>query len=168
MSSTSLELGEIVNTEVREPSGAVTSFSHDYPIDGSRLLRIPSLSPILAEGKTLTPELRDEIRDRFVADGVFSSVTVNLTLMSTRVDFENKIQPGETLFLRLLGLDGTVDPSSGSFAVDGSGSINIPFLGGVLVRDSFLFEVEHQIEQGLIDAGAFAEPLVNVTRVQLA
>lgn len=168
MSTTSLELGEIVNAEVRDPSGAVTSFSHDYPIDASRLLRIPSLSPILAEGKTVTPELRDEIRDRFVSDGIFSSLTVNVTLMATRVDFENKIQPGDTLFLRLLGLDGTVDPSSGSFAVDASGSISIPFLGGVLVRDNLLFEAEHQIEQGLIDSGVFAQPLVNVTRVQLA
>lgn len=116
----------------------------------------------------MTPELRDEIRDRFVSDGIFSSLTVNVTLMSTRVDFENKIQPGDTLFLRLLGLDGTVDPSSGSFAVDASGSISIPFLGGVLVRDNLLFEAEHQIEQGLIDDGVFAQPLVNVTRVQLA
>lgn len=167
MSSTSLELGEIVNVEVRDSSGAVTSFSHDYPIDASSLLRIPSLSPILAEGKALTPELRDEIHDRFVSNGVFTDLTVNLTLSSAHVDLQNKIQPGETLFLRLLNLDGTVDPSSGSFAVDGSGSINIPFLGGVLVRDNFLFEAEHQIEQGLVDGGFFAQPLVNVTRVQL-
>ena len=118
MSSTSLELGEIVNVEVRDSSGAVTSFSHDYPIDASSLLRIPSLSPIQAVGKALTPELRDEIHDRFVSDGVFSNLTVNLTLSSAQVDFENKIQPGETLFLRLLGLDGTVDPSSGSFTVN--------------------------------------------------
>ena len=168
MSSTSLELGEIVNVEVRDSSGAVTSFSHDYPIDASSLLRIPSLSPIQAVGKALTPELRDEIRDTFVSDAVLSILTVNLTLSSAHVDFENKIQPGETLFVRLLGLDGTVDPSSGSFAVDGSGSINIPFLGGVLVRDNLLFEAEHQIEQGLIDGGFFTQPLVNVTRVQLA
>jgi protein involved in polysaccharide export with SLBB domain len=168
MSSTSLELGEIVKAEVREPSGAVTSFSHDYPVDASRLLRIPSLGQILAEGKTLTPELRDEIRDRFVSDGVFSSVTVNLALRSARVDLENTIQPGETLFLRLLGLDGTVDPGSGSFVVDGSGSISMPFLGGVLLRDNRLFEAEHQIEQGLLDGGFFSQPLVNVTRVQLA
>jgi protein involved in polysaccharide export with SLBB domain len=167
MSSTSLDLGEIVNVEVRDSSGVVTSFSHDYPVDASSLLRIPSLSAIEAEGKTLTPDLRDEIRDRFVSDGVFSNPTVNLTLNPTRVDLENKIQPGETLYIRLLGPDGTVDPSSGSFAVDGSGSINVPFLGGVLVGDSLLFEAEHQIEQGLIDGGFFTQPLVNVTRVQL-
>jgi protein involved in polysaccharide export with SLBB domain len=168
MSSTALELGEIVNAEIRESSGAVTSFSHDYPIDPSSLLRIPSLSPIAAQGMTLTPELRDAIADRMVSEGIFSSVTVNLHLLSTTVDFNNKITPGETLFLRILGSDGVVDPSSGSFTVDGSGSINIPFLGGVLVRDNLLFEAEHQIEQGLIDRGFFTQPFVNVTRVQLA
>ena len=40
MSSMSLELGEIVNVEVRDSQGRVTSFSHDYPIDASSLLRI--------------------------------------------------------------------------------------------------------------------------------
>jgi hypothetical protein len=167
MSSSSLELGEIVNVEVRDPAGVVSSYTHDYPVDPSRLIRIPLLNTIFAEGKALTPDLRDEISDRFVADGVFTSLTVNLTLASARVDFDNKIQPGDTLFVRTLGIDGTVDPSSGAFVVDGFGSINIPFLGGVLVRDSLLFEAEHQIEQGLVDGGVFAQPLVNVTRVQL-
>ena len=167
MSNSSLELGEIVQAEVRDPSGVVTDYSHDYPVDPSRLLRIPSLEPIFAEGKVLTPDLRDEIADRFVADGVFTSVTVNLTLTGGLVDFDNKIQPGETLFLRLLGLDGTVDPSSGAFVVDSTGAINIPFLGGVLVSDSLLFEAEHQIEQGLIDAAIFSQPFVNLTRTQL-
>ena len=40
----SLGLEAMVNVEVRDASGVVTSFSHDYPIDASSLLRIPSLS----------------------------------------------------------------------------------------------------------------------------
>jgi protein involved in polysaccharide export with SLBB domain len=167
MSSDSLEKGEIVHAEVREASGAITSFSHDYPIDPSSLLRIPSLNPIAAEGSTLI-QLRDAIAGAMVTEGLFTSVTVNLALLSTRVDFANKISPGDNLFLRILGGDGTVDPSSGSFTVDGTGSINIPFLGGVLVGGSLLFEAEHQIEQGLIQGGFFPTPFVNVTRVQLA
>ncbi|MFI1508121.1 polysaccharide biosynthesis/export family protein [Streptomyces sp. NPDC020597] len=167
MPADSLELGEVVNAEIRDASGAVTSFTHEYPIDASRLLRIPSLNTIIAEGKPLTPDLRDEIHDRFVDDGILDPVTVNLTLSSTRVDLENTIQPGEKIFVRLLNPDGTVDPSSGSFVVDGSGSINIPFLGGVLVRNYRFFEAEHEIEQGLIDGGFFSQPIVNVTRVQL-
>ncbi|GAB3968888.1 polysaccharide biosynthesis/export family protein [Plantactinospora veratri] len=168
MSTTSLSLGEVVNVEVREASGAVTLFSHDYPVDASRLLRIPSLGPVLAEGKPLTPDLRDDIYNQFSADGVLFGHTVNLGLSGIRVDLENTVQPGQTLFLRLLNPDGAVEPSSGSFAVDGSGSIHIPFLGDVLVRDHRLFEAEHQIEQGLIDGGFFTQPLVNVTRVPLA
>ena len=168
MSSLSLDPGEIVSVEVRDSAGAVTAFTHDYPVDASSLLRIPSLSTIAAVGKTLTPDLRDEVTDRFVTDGILSAPTVNLTLSSARVDLENKIQPGETLYLRLLNPDGTVDPSSGSFAVDGSGSMNIPFLGGVFVLDALLFEAEHLIEQGLLDGGFFTQPLVNVTRVPLA
>jgi protein involved in polysaccharide export with SLBB domain len=167
MSSTSLELGEIINAEIRDPSGAVTSFSHDYPIDPSSLLRIPSLSPITAVDLTLT-QLRDAIADRMVVDQIFASVTVNLSLQSARVDFRNKIRPGDTLFLRLLADDGTVDPSSGSFAVDGAGIINIPFLGLTLVKEALLFEAEHQIEQGLIKGSFFAQPFINLTRVQLA
>ena len=167
MSSASLELGEVVHAEVREPSGAITTFSHDYPIDPSSLVRIPSLSPIAAAGVTLI-QLRDAIADAMVSEGLFASVTVNLTLLSTRVDFSNKIGGGDLLFLRILGPDGTIDPSSGSFPVDGTGSVNIPFLGGVLVDGALLFEAEHQIEQGLIDGGFFAQPFVYLTRVQLA
>jgi protein involved in polysaccharide export with SLBB domain len=118
-------------------------------------------------GKTLI-QLRDAIADAIVNEGLFSSVTVNLTLLSTRLDFANQISLGDNLFLRILGGDGTVDPSSGSFTVDGTGSINILFLGGVLVGGSLLFEAEHQIEQGLIQGGFFTQPFVNVTRVQLS
>ncbi|USQ85312.1 polysaccharide biosynthesis/export family protein [Streptomyces phaeoluteigriseus] len=168
MSTTSLELGEVVNVEVREASGAVTPFSHEYPVDASSLLRIPSLNMIVAAGKALQPDLRDEIHDRFVSDGVLSSLTVNVTPSSTLVDLENTIQPGETIFVRLLNTDGTIDSSSGSFPVDASGSIHMPFLGGVLLNNNRFFEAEHQIEQGLSDGGFFAQPLVNVTRTQLA
>ena len=169
MSSTSPELGEIVNVEVRDAAGVVTSFSHDYPIDASSLLRIPSLSTIIAKDLALMPDLRDTIADRFVNDQVLSVVTVNVTLLPTMVDFQRKIAPGETLFVRILGSDGSIDPSSGSFPVDGSGTINIPFLGGTLVRDNLLFEAEHQIEVGLEEGQFFTQPfVVNVTRTQLA
>jgi protein involved in polysaccharide export with SLBB domain len=168
MSSDSLELGEIVTAEIRDPSGIITSYSHDYPIDPSGLLRIPSLDPIFAKGLTLT-QLRDAIADAMVSQGLFSSVTVNLTLLFQQVDFANAITPGDDLFLRILGNDGTADPSSGSYTVDGTGSINIPFLGLTRVLGALLFEAEHAIEQGLIDGGFFTLPfVVNVTRVQLA
>ncbi|MBW8729082.1 MAG: polysaccharide biosynthesis/export family protein [Inquilinus limosus] len=167
MSSTSLELGEVVAAEIRDSSGAITSFSHDYPIDPSSLVRIPSLSSVAAVGMTLM-QLRDAIADAMVREGLFSIVTVNLTLSSARVDFDSPIRAGDIIYVRILGLDGGIDPSSGSYMVDGAGSINFPFLGGVMVDGALLFEAEHQIEQGLIDGGFFTQPFVNVTRVQLA
>jgi protein involved in polysaccharide export with SLBB domain len=170
MSSTSLELGEIVKTEVREAGGVPSPFSHDYPIDPSGFMRIPDLEPIAAEGKGLT-QLRNAITDAMVAEGLFTSgsVTVNLTLLSTRVDYANKIRPGDKLFLRIFGEpDLTVDPSSGSYTVDETGSINIPLLGLVRVDGALLFEAENQIRQGLIDGGFLDSPVVYVTRVQLA
>jgi protein involved in polysaccharide export with SLBB domain len=166
MSTTSLELGEIVGVEVRDPG--VTKYSHDYPVDASRLLRIPLLQPILAEGKALTPELRDEIHNRFVSDNVLSNPTINLTLRAARVDFQREIQPGDTLFIRILEIDGSANPASGSYQVDGSTSISFPFLGGVLLSGHRPFEAEHQIERGLVDGGFLSNPIVNVTLVQLA
>lgn len=168
MSSTALELGEIVTVEVREASGAVSGFSHEYPVDPSGLLRIPSLAPVTAAGLALTPDLRDALTDRFIADAVLSSPTVNVTLSGVRLDYATVLQPGETLFLRILAGDGTLDPSSGGYPIDGSGTVTIPFLGGVLVRGSQPFEAEHQIEQGLVDGGFFAQPFVNVSRLPLA
>jgi protein involved in polysaccharide export with SLBB domain len=129
MSSTSLELGEVIAAEIRDSSGAITSFSHDYPIDPSSLLRIPSLSPVAAVGMTLM-QLRDAIADAIVREGLFSIVTVNLSLSSARVVFDNPIRAGDTIYVRILGLDGSVDPSSGSYMVDGAGSINFPLLDG--------------------------------------
>ncbi|MGY1580341.1 polysaccharide biosynthesis/export family protein [Streptomyces sp. MN13] len=169
MSTTSLQLGEIVHAEVRELTGTVSTYSHEYPVDASRLIRIPDLSPIIAEGKPLTPDLRDEIHDRLIADRALSgTIAVNLSLAFARVDWQRTIQPGDTLFVRFLDRGGKVDPASGSFPVDGSGTISIPFLGSVLVRDHRLFEAEHAIEQGLLDGRFFPRPLVNVTRVHLS
>ena len=169
MSQSSLELGEVVHVEVRDSAGAVTDYTHEYPIDASGLLRIPSLSQIIAHGMALTPDLRDTISDHFVSDGIFSVVTVNVTLTSTRIDFDTEIAPGETLFIRILNSDGSADQSSGAFPVDGAGIVHIPFLGGTLVRHHRLFEAEHQIEVGLEEGGFFSQPfVVNVTRVNLA
>lgn len=168
MSSDSLALGEIIGTEIRNASGIIEPYSHDYPIDPSGLLRIPSLEPIPARGATLT-QLRDKIADAIVNQGLLSIVTVNLALSPQQVDFASKITPGDDLFLRILGNDGAADPSSGSYTVDGTGNINIPFLGFVRVEGALLFEAEHAIEQGLIDGSFFTLPfVVNVTRVQLA
>jgi protein involved in polysaccharide export with SLBB domain len=166
MSGAALELGEIVRTEVRESSGALSSYSHDYPVDPSGLVRIPALSPIAAKDKTLT-QLRDAIAGAMVDQGLFSSVTVNLTLLPTRVDFADKIRPGDKLFLRVLGNDGTLEPISGSYTVDPTGAVNLPLgLGFVRVDGHLLFEAEHALQQGL--GGVFIQPLVvNVTRVQL-
>ena len=117
----------------------------------------------------LTPDLRDTIADRFVSDGILPVVTINLSLLSTTVDLDTKISLARVSFWRGFWVDGSIDPSSGPFPVDGSGIINIPFLGGTLVRDNLLFEAEHQIEVGLEDGGFFSQPfVVNVTRVQLA
>lgn len=167
MSGMSLEFGEIVKAEIREGAGAISTFSHDYPIDPSGLLRIPSLKPLQATGKEL-PQLRDAIADAMVDQGLFGSVIVNLTLLPERVDFNNKIISGDDLFLRILESDGVVAPSSGLYPVDPNGSINIPLLGSVLVKEHLLFEGEHAIEQGLIDGGFFIQPFVNVTRVRLS
>jgi protein involved in polysaccharide export with SLBB domain len=168
MSSSSLELGEIVHVEVRDAAGTVTAYTHDYPIDASTLLRIPSLGLIRGAGMALTPELRDTIADRFVTDGILSPVTVNVSLSANTVDLQTNIAPGDLLFIRILGPDGAIDPSSGSFPVDGDGFINIPFLGGTFVLDNRFFEAEHQIEVGLEEGGFFTQPfVVNVTRIAL-
>lgn len=126
MSNLSLELGEIVHVEVRDAAGTVTAYTHDYPVDASTLLRIPSLGLIPAAGMALNPELRDTISDRFVSDGVLSPVTVNATLSPNTVDFQTNIAPGDLLFVRVLGPDGAIDASSGSYLVDAYGFINIP------------------------------------------
>lgn len=168
MSSSSLELGEIVHVEVRDAAGAVTTYTHDYPVDASTLLRIPSLGLIRAAGMALTPDLRDTVTDRFISDGILSPVTVNVTLSANTIDLQNNIAPGDLLFIRILGPDGAIDPSSGSFPVDGDGFVNIPFLGGTFVLDNRFFEAEHQIEVGLEDGGFFTQPfVVNVTRIAL-
>jgi protein involved in polysaccharide export with SLBB domain len=166
MSATLLELGEIIRAEIRDPSGAVSSFSHDYPIDPSSLLRMPSLIPIPAVGQSLAT-LQILITNSLVNGGIFTSPTVNLALLNSRVDFLNRISPGDRLFVRVLATDGSVDPSSGAYTVDGAGFINFPFVGGIPLQAALLFEAEQQIGQGLIDQGIFPQPFVNVTRVQL-
>ena len=165
MSANLLELGEIIRAEIRD-SGAVSSFSHDYPIDPSSLLRIPSLIPISAVGQSLAT-LQILITNSLINERILTSPTVNLALLSARVDFLNKINPGDGLFVRILATDGSIDPSSGVYVVDGAGFINFPFIGVIPLQGALLFEAENQIGQGLIDQGILTQPMVNVTRVQL-
>jgi protein involved in polysaccharide export with SLBB domain len=161
-----LAVGQIVYTEIRAGEGGVESYSHEYPIEPSGKVRIPLVAPVSAQAKTLT-ELRDAIANAIVTAKLFKEVTVNLTVLSTRVDYANIIKPGEKLFLRILENDGKISPSSGAYVVDNTGSINIPFLGLVKVAGAFLVDAQTQIEQGLIVKLILKSPVVHVTRTHL-
>jgi protein involved in polysaccharide export with SLBB domain len=138
----SLVVGQIVHTEVRAEAGGITPWSHDYPIEPSGNLRIPLVAPVAAAGQTVT-QLRQAIAGAIVAAKLFPAVTVNLDVLSAQVDYTNTIKGGEKLFLRILD-GGNVSPSSGSYIVDNSGEINIPFLGFIKVSGRFLVDVQNR------------------------
>src|SRR5262249_39640388 len=62
--SPTLAKGQVVNVEIREASGAVSAFSHEYPIDSAGNIEIPTAGTIVAGGKTLV-QLRQAIHNAF-------------------------------------------------------------------------------------------------------
>ncbi len=156
--------GQVVNVEVRDGSGKVTEFSHEYPVDLAGNIEFPTAGTVAAAGKTLV-QLRQAIHNAF-AGGVFVSPTVNVSLSSKTVSYSDVIRIGATLQIRVLDGVGAVDPSSGAYTVDTAGKIHIPFLGDLSVAGMTMAALENQIEGGIRNA-FITNAVVNVTSTVL-
>jgi protein involved in polysaccharide export with SLBB domain len=158
--------GNVVNVEVRDSAGVVTDYSHEYPVEPNGNIRIPNIAPVTAQGLTLL-QLRDAITQAFLTGAVFTAVTVNVRMTSKRVDYPVPISVNDNLHLRIMDIAGKNDNASGMYVVDNAGNINIPYLGLTQVRGQMLMTAQTSIETKL-NGPFFANPVVNLTRVNLA
>ena len=162
-----LATGNVIHAEIRDGAGSVTDYTHDYPVEPSGNIRIPKVAAIRAQGLTLT-QLRDAITQAILTAGLYTKVTVNVALSSTKVDYHVPISTNDKLFLRILESAGKIDSSSGAYVVDNSGSINIPYVGMLNVKGRMLADVQADIENNIISGAILQQPVVNLSRKLLS
>ncbi|NEQ32571.1 MAG: DUF4157 domain-containing protein [Leptolyngbya sp. SIO4C5] len=156
--------GQVVSVEIRDGSGAVTEFSHEYPIDLAGNIEIPTAGTLPARGQTLA-QLRQAIHNAFMPN-ILRNPTVNVALTNKTVNYSRQLSNGDTVHMRVLGGSGEVDPSSGSYTVDAQGQLHLPFVGDITVAGDTLTAVENRIEQG-IRSGFILNAVVHLAMTQL-
>ncbi|MGE5049637.1 MAG: polysaccharide biosynthesis/export family protein [Deltaproteobacteria bacterium] len=170
-----LAKNQVVAVEVRDPSGAVApGYSHEYPVkgdptageDGGVILRIPDLQPFRARELKLV-DLRKQVQAALVAAKIFPSATVNATLSTKGVAYEQTINPGDTIWLRILGPGGALDKASGSYTVNDGGEVDLPWLGLLKVGGSSLADVEADVLKRVADARLFQGALIDLSLEEL-
>jgi protein involved in polysaccharide export with SLBB domain len=140
--------GQVVLLEVRDGNGAVTRFSHAYPVDPEGKVRIPTVGPVAARDLTLV-ELREVLGRAFA--GIVSGGSVNLTPSSDTVFYAEPIARSTQLYLRILDSQGAVDPSSGAYAVDSQARLHLPRLGDIDTANYTLGQLETSLQRAIDD-----------------
>ncbi|HEY6911652.1 MAG TPA: hypothetical protein VI356_19900 [Myxococcales bacterium] len=170
-----LAQNQVVAIEVRDPSGAVASgYSHEYPVkadptageEGGVVLRIPGLQPFRARELKLV-DLRKQVQAALVAAKIFTAATVNASLSQKTVSYEQPVNPGDTLWLRILGPGGALDKASGSYTVNDGGEVDLPWLGLLKVGGSSLADVEADVLKRVADARLFQGALIDLSLGEL-
>ncbi len=170
-----LAKNQVVSIEVRDQVGAVAAgYSHEYPIkadptageEGGVILRIPDLQPFRARELKLV-DLRKQVSAALVAAKLFSSVSVNASLSPKGVAYEQALNPGDTIWLRILGKGGSLDKASGSYPINDGGEVDLPYLGLLKVGGSTLADVEADLLKRVADARLFAGAVIDLSLDEL-
>lgn len=158
-----LTYGLVVRVEVRA-GGDIENITHEYPIDVNGYIKIPPLGLVRAAGLS-TDQLADQIQGDLTTGGFIRSPTVNVTLTQKIVAYGALITY-PSVYLRLLGPDGTVESGSGEYPVRSDGTLNLPYVGIISARNRRLDVVESEIES-LIRQGYIHNGFVHLTRQHL-
>jgi protein involved in polysaccharide export with SLBB domain len=166
-----LTTGQVVNVEIRESNGAVTAFSHEYPIDSAGNIRIPSgaapaVGIVPARGRTLV-QLRQAIFNALTQGRILLNPTVNVSLSSKTVTPTQRVGVGDTVHVRVLESGGAVDPSSGAYMVDSAGKLHLPVVGEIDAAGKTVADLESQIQRGITAAKFLVNSVVHVSMVPL-
>ncbi len=156
--------GQVVRVEVRDGSGAVARFTHEYPIDPNGNMRIPSLGNVVARELTLVA-LRESLRQAFT--NVVAGSSVNVTPSASIMTYDAPIARADRLYLRILDPQGNVDASSGSYVVDSDGKLHLPRVGDIDTADMTMGALEAGLERAVGDR-FLRGAVVNVSKTELA
>ena len=160
--------------EVRDPTGAITGYSHEYPIkgdpaageEGGVILRLPDLPPLRAK-ELKQAELRKKVAADLVAAKIFPSASVNASLSDKAVVYEQPLNAGDKFWLRILGKGGAVDKASGSYVINDGGEVDLPYLGLLKVAGGTLGDLEADLLKRVSDARLFAGAVIDLSLDEL-
>lgn len=154
-----LRMGQVIRVEVRSSGGDIEPMTHNYPVAPNGCVILPMLGCVIAAGKTTT-QLRADI-ERGLTNGFFRSPTVNVSLVSRTVNYGHIVAAGESIFIRVLGSDGSVE-FQGDFPVDSTGQIHIPMVGNLNVQNQNFSVIESTIRSRMILGEFLRDPTVHV------
>lgn len=170
---TNLKEGQIVNVEIRESNGSISPLSHEYPIDPTGKIKIPSLtSKIQARGNTIS-ELGERISKYIISNKIIANPTVNVNIVKTKsISYSHVIKNGDTIFMRILEADGKINESSGKYPVyaaaaaadDGGGKVLIPGISFAIAARKKIFDLENEIEKLIVKRDFLKVPFVYISR----
>ena len=169
-----LARNQIVAVEIRDPTGAITGYTHEYPVKADPnageepgvQLTLPDVPPITAREINLV-DLRKRIAEALVTAKLFASATVNAKVATKGIAYEQPVNPGDTIFLRVLQRAGVLDPVSGAYPVNEGGEIDLPKLGVTHVGGSTLGDVEQTLLKTIADAKLFPGAVVDLSLEEL-
>ena len=145
----------VLDVEILLNDGSRDRLSHVYPIDPMGFLRMPLLGSIPTIGLSL-PQIRQDIHQRALRYYLSPVITVRHT--PSTVDYCRRIQPGDTLFVRIFDNTGRI-LVSGAYTVDAHGMITMPTIGPVPTTGLSLYCLVLELEQHLQGARSPGEPI---------
>lgn len=157
--ATALRTGNVVHVDVRSQSGAVDAMTKNYPVEPDGTIHLPMIGNIAAAGKTTT-QLNVDIRTALM-NGFLNDPVVNVSPVPKTIDYTHLVAAGETIFVRVLGSDGSVE-FDGNFPVDSNGVAHIPGAGDVNVLGKNFSQIGATIRSLLISRQILNNPTVHV------
>lgn len=145
--STPLQVGDVVRVELRS-GPTVEEMTNNYPVSPNGCLNLPMVGCIVAKGKTTT-KIRAEI-EQALKGGFLKFPTVNVSSANKTVDYTHAVQPGESVYIRVLGASGNVE-FEGDFPVDSSGQIHVPMAGDMTIQGKNFASIEAEITKALLN-----------------
>lgn len=170
-----LAKNQVVAIEVRDERGAVSpGYSHEYPVkpdptageEGGVVLRLPGLPPFRSRELSLV-QLRKDVQAALVTARILSSATVNASLTTKGVAYEQAIAPGTTLWVRILGSGGALEKASGAYPVNDAGEVDLPYLGLVKLAGVSLGEAEAALVERAAAARQFQGAVIDLSLEEL-
>jgi protein involved in polysaccharide export with SLBB domain len=155
--------GQVVRLEVRDAAGAVTRYSHDYPIDLDGNLRLPTAGAVPAKDLSLV-DLRANLGAAF--GRIVSGASVNVTPSPATVSYNDPLARSDRLYIRVLDPQGNIDPSSGAYAIDSQAKLHLPRVGDVDTTDLTVGQLEVALES-TIGQRFLHGAVVNVSKTEL-
>ena len=84
--------------------------------------------------------------------------------MTSLLKADDVLRPGDSFELRLSGVPGTESGQvSGTYTLDGSGNLNLPFIGKLAASNMTASQIQAAAERTYVNQGIYTHPTITIT-----